>query len=48
MLFCSVPARHTSNLKSKFEGMAKQSEDEARRRAEDERKKREAKEANSS
>ena len=31
-----VPARHASNLKSKFEGMAKQSEEDAKKRSEEE------------
>jgi len=38
-----IPARNASNLKSRFEGMAQQSETEARQRAEDEKKRRDAK-----
>merc|ERR1719443_470153 len=38
-----IPARNASNLKSRFEGMAQQSEAEARQRAEEEKKRRDAK-----
>merc|ERR1712106_438179 len=38
-----IPARNASNLKSRFEGMAKQSETEAKQRAEEEKKRRDAK-----
>ena len=38
-----IPVKHASNLRSKFEGMAKQTEDEARKKAEEEKKRREAK-----
>merc|ERR1712013_715841 len=38
-----IPARNASNLKSRFEGMAQQSEAEARQRAEEMRKEEEAK-----
>merc|ERR1712228_25774 len=38
-----IPARNASSLKSKFEGMAQQSESEAKQRAEEEKKRGEAK-----
>merc|ERR1712058_213139 len=38
-----IPVKHASNLRSKFEGMAKQSEEDARKKAEEERKRRETK-----
>merc|ERR1711892_953521 len=38
-----IPARNASNLKSRFGGMAKQSETEAKQRAEEEKKRRDAK-----
>merc|ERR1719232_2075638 len=37
-----IPVKHASNLRSKFEGMAKQTEDEARKKADEEKKRREA------
>ena len=43
VLLISVPKRHATNLKSKFEGMAKQSEEEAKKRSEEEKARREAK-----
>lgn len=39
----SVPARHASNLRSKFENMATQSQEDAKKKLEEERKRREAK-----